>query len=108
MLQEGTRLWQQFGVSESEALQALLPLLHGTVDAVRDAGLAKGMGGCIARGDIGTVVRHLNALDATSPEAGSLYRQLALRNIPLGLMRGTLTSGRARDIEVLLREPKTA
>lgn len=103
LLQEGSKLWQRFGASESQALQAMLPLLRGTVAAVLDGGLARGMGGCVARGDVGTIVRHLHALDANEPASGVLYRELALRNVPLGLERGSLTPERGAEIDALLR-----
>jgi predicted short-subunit dehydrogenase-like oxidoreductase (DUF2520 family) len=102
LLQEGAKLWAPFGASEQQALQALLPLLQGTASAVQSGGLAQGMGGCVARGDVGTVRRHLRALDSTDPAAGTLYRALALRNVPLGVQRGTLAPARADEITHLL------
>ena len=103
LLQEGAKLWQRFGANEQQAMRAMVPLLRGSVAAVLDGGLAKGMGGCVARGDVGTIERHLQALDGFDPEAGALYRELALRNVPLGLQRGTLAAERAAEIEALLR-----
>lgn len=103
LLQEGAKLWERFGATEPQALQAMVPLLRGTVAAVLDGGLAKGMGGCVARGDVGTVARHLSVLDGSDPDAGTLYRELALRNVPLGLKRGTLPPERAAEIDALLR-----
>jgi predicted short-subunit dehydrogenase-like oxidoreductase (DUF2520 family) len=102
LMQEAMVIWRALGMSEREALAALVPLLHGTVAAVMDGGLAQGMGGCIARGDIGTVQRHLAALDTFSPEMASLYRQLALRTIPLAVARGTLAPDAAEGIRAVL------
>jgi predicted short-subunit dehydrogenase-like oxidoreductase (DUF2520 family) len=48
------------------------------------------MGGCVARGNIGTVRAHFETLDALRPEAGDLYRTLARRTIRLAVERGTL------------------
>ncbi|MGJ0223527.1 DUF2520 domain-containing protein, partial [Streptococcus pyogenes] len=98
LLAEAVAQWKKFGASESQALHALFPLLQGTVSAVTDAGLAGGMGGCVARGDVGTVRKHLVALGDFSPEAAKLYRTLAERTIPLGSERKTLTSERAHEI----------
>ena len=106
LLKEGVELWKGFGASEADALRAMMPLLRGTVAAVLDGGLAHGMGGCVARGDVGTILKHLEALDARFPASGALYRELALRNVPLGIERGTLSSRRAAEIEnLLLRAP---
>jgi predicted short-subunit dehydrogenase-like oxidoreductase (DUF2520 family) len=98
LLAEGANLWRKFGASEKQALDAMLPLLAGTLSAVRDGGLAQGMGGCVARGDIGTVRKHLAALDGYDADAGQLYRALAKRNIPLGLARGSLSAAAAERI----------
>lgn len=103
LLKEGVELWKSFGATESEALRAMMPLLQGTVAAVLDGGLANGMGGCVARGDVGTIRKHIDALDVRFPSSGALYRELALRNVPLGIERGTLSTGRASEIENLLR-----
>lgn len=105
LLKEGVELWKSFGASEADALRAMMPLLRGTVAAVLDGGLANGMGGCVARGDVGTILKHLDALDARFPASGALYRELALRNVPLGIERGTLSSQRAAEIENLLSQP---
>jgi predicted short-subunit dehydrogenase-like oxidoreductase (DUF2520 family) len=102
LLEEGTRLWKRMGASEAEALKAMVPLLRGTVAAVLDGGLAQGMGGCVARGDVGTITKHLAALDARDPSAGALYRELALRTVPLGIKRGTLSPERAMEINDIL------
>ncbi|GKQ50105.1 hypothetical protein BRSPCE3_09600 [Bradyrhizobium sp. Ce-3] len=102
LLKEGVDLWKSFGASEADALRAMMPLLRGTVAAVLDGGLANGMGGCVARGDVGTIVKHLRVLDERFPTSGALYRELALRNVPLGIERGTLSAPRAAEIERLL------
>jgi len=107
LLKEGVELWKSFGASEADALRAMTPLLRGTVAAVLDGGLANGMGGCVARGDVGTIVKHLEALDERFPSSGALYRELALRNVPLGIERGTLSAGRAAEIENLLLRSRT-
>jgi predicted short-subunit dehydrogenase-like oxidoreductase (DUF2520 family) len=108
LLREASLLWKSFGGTEHQTLDALLPLLAGTVAAVRDAGLAKGMGGCVARGDVGTVGKHLDALHELSADAETLYRELALRTVPLGLERGTLNREGAARIQSVLREVPAA
>jgi predicted short-subunit dehydrogenase-like oxidoreductase (DUF2520 family) len=102
LMQEAAAIWRELGLSEREAIDALAPLLHGTVGAVMEGGLAAGMGGCVARGDVGTVERHVAALDAFAPEMGALYRQLARRTIPLGLARGTLSPAAGDRIRAAL------
>jgi predicted short-subunit dehydrogenase-like oxidoreductase (DUF2520 family) len=107
LLREAVDIWKSFGAREDQAMAALLPLLHGTLAAVADRGLAGGMGGCVARGDVGTVRAHLAALDGLGPETGALYRALAARTIPLAIERGSLPPDRAREIgAALAAEPR--
>ncbi|HET9493548.1 MAG TPA: Rossmann-like and DUF2520 domain-containing protein [Chloroflexia bacterium] len=65
------------------ALGYLLPLLRGTVNNLEALGLPAALTGPIARGDAGTVARHLVALEKCAPEVLDLYRELAEQTIPL-------------------------
>ncbi len=58
-----------------EGVQVLLPLVRKTLDNVQDKGLAASLTGPVARGDSGTVARHLQAL-APHPEARAVYEAL--------------------------------
>src|SRR6266700_2090295 len=86
-----------------DALAALLPLLRGTVDNVERLGAAGGLGSAVARGDVGTSRRHLDALAESAPDSLELYRILSLRTIPLALAKGTLKPETAKEITTLLR-----
>ena len=82
LLKEGVELWKSFGASEADALRAMMPLLRGTVAAVLDGGLANGMGGCVARGDVGTILKHLEALDARFPVLGRVVPRTGAPQCP--------------------------
>jgi predicted short-subunit dehydrogenase-like oxidoreductase (DUF2520 family) len=83
-----TRLWQQFGADPDSAVEALLPLLQGTVDNLRRLGLPDALTGPIARGDLGTVQRHLEALEAMAPDLLPAYRELGLQTMPVAAALG--------------------
>jgi predicted short-subunit dehydrogenase-like oxidoreductase (DUF2520 family) len=104
LIRETAALWGRLGIPEKDALRALLPLLRGTVDNVEKLGAAGALGSVIARGDIGTIRKHLAALAGT-PESLELYRLLSLRTVPLALEKGTLEPAVAAEIEALLRRP---
>jgi predicted short-subunit dehydrogenase-like oxidoreductase (DUF2520 family) len=72
------------------ALRYLLPLLQGTVDNLDALGLPAALTGPLARGDAGTVHRHLEALDKIAPDLASLYRHLARLTLPLAQEKGRL------------------
>jgi predicted short-subunit dehydrogenase-like oxidoreductase (DUF2520 family) len=106
LIAETMALWKKLGIPERDALGALLPLLRGSVDNVEALGLAGALGSVVARGDAGTIRRHLDALAREAPESLELYRMLSLRTVPLALSKGTLTSERAREIAILLEADK--
>jgi len=104
LVQEAIALWGKLGIAETDALAALLPLLRGTADNVEKLGAAGGLGSAIARGDAGTIRRHLDVLARQGPDSLELYRILSLRTIPLALAKGTLEPAAAKEITALLEE----
>jgi predicted short-subunit dehydrogenase-like oxidoreductase (DUF2520 family) len=108
LIAETVALWKMLGIPEKEAMGALLPLLHGSADNVEKLGLAGALGSVVARGDVGTIRRHLAALAKDAPESLDLYRLLSLRTVPLALAKGTLTSSGAENIAAMLRTSATS
>ena len=104
LVQEAIALWGKLGIAQGDALAALLPLLRGTADNLEKLGAAGGLGSAIARGDTGTIRRHLDVLAKEAPESLELYRILSLRTIPLALAKGTLEPEAAKAITALLEE----
>ncbi len=83
-------------------MATLVPLARGTLDSVLATGLTRSMGGPAARGDVGTVRRHLAALERADPEVALTYGRLLLKGIPMALARGSLSPDRASKVEALL------
>lgn len=103
LIQETVALWSRLGIAESDAKRALLPLLRGSVDNFEKLGAPGALGSVVARGDVGTIRRHLEALARAAPESLELYRLLSLRTIPLAIAKGTLKPAVAAEIAVMLR-----
>src|SRR5712691_8052317 len=104
LIQETIALWGKLGIAEADALGALLPLLRGTADNVEKLGAAGGLGSAVARGDAGTIRRHLDVLAREAPDSLELYRILSLRTIPLALAKRTLRPETAKQITALLEK----
>ena len=102
LVKMATDLWQGFGVSTPEATQALMPLLRGTLNNLENVGLPNCLTGPIARGDLGTIRKHLAALEKSAPELLSAYRELGLQTIPVALGKGKIDSTRAEELHQLL------
>ena len=99
-----TDLWQSFHIPPGKAIHALLPLLRGTINNIETVGIPKCLTGPIARGDIGTVKKHLSALKNTAPDVLPAYRELGLQTIPLALAKGKIDQHQAQEIETLLKQ----
>lgn len=100
-----TDLWQQFGVGTPEATRALLPLIQGTVNNLKQVGLPNCLTGPIARGDVGTLKNHLEALEKHPDLSGllSTYKELARQTIPISLAKGKITAQRAEEMQSLFK-----
>ena len=97
-----TDLWQTFNIPPQQATNALLPLLRGTINNIDTVGIPQCLTGPIARGDTGTVRKHLDALRGKAPVVLSTYRELGLQTIPVALAKGRINQSQARELEALL------
>ncbi len=95
-------LWLDFGVSAKEATRALLPLLAGTINNIDNIGLPDCLTGPVARGDSGTIERHLSALETRSPSLLTTYKELGLQTIPIALAKGKVNEQKAEEMKALL------
>lgn len=98
MLREAADIWSSFGVSEEDALRALMPLARGTLDAVAAKGLAAAQAGPVSRGDAGVVRKHLDALRSLGGEHAAFYREITRRQIDLASQAGRLDAGRLQAL----------
>lgn len=102
LLASAAGLWTNFGTTPEDALTALLPLVKSTLENVERLGPQRALTGPIARGDSGTIGRHLAALAAEAPAMMGVYREMGLSTIPIALEKATLTPTAAQTIERLL------
>jgi predicted short-subunit dehydrogenase-like oxidoreductase (DUF2520 family) len=102
-----TDLWEGFGIPRDRATRAILPLLHGTVRNIGSVGLPDSLTGPIARGDLGTIRKHLKALETAAPNLMDAYTELALQTIPIAVAKGRIGEEKARELEGLLLKVKT-
>ena len=100
-----TDLWQTFSVPPPQATQALLPLLRGTIHNIETVGIPQCLTGPIARGDTGTIKKHLDALQKTAPSILSTYRELGLQTIPIALAKGRINQQQAKELQAILKQP---
>lgn len=98
LLAAAVRLFGRVGISEADAVQALVPLVRGTLDNLQNLGVRGALTGPLVRGDIDTVRLHLARL---SPEDRALYCALGTELLRLARAAG-LDERRARELDALL------
>ena len=108
LVKSAADLWQSFGVPRHQAIQALLPLIRGTIHNIDTVGIPGCLTGPIARGDTGTIEKHLNALRKTAPDLLSAYRELGLQTIPVALAKGKINRNQADELREILKQPDRA
>ncbi len=100
--------YQALGLSRKEAIRAFWPLVRGTLLNIETRGAAEALTGPIARGDAGTIGKHLQALQKTLPGLLNAYCELGLMTVDMALQKGSLTRERAQTIKTLFKEGGSA
>jgi len=100
-----TDLWQTFNIPADQATKALMPLLRGTLNNIDNVGIPQCLTGPIARGDTGTIKKHLDALYEVAPSVLSTYRELGLQTIPVALGKGRINHEQADELQAILSQP---
>ena len=96
-------IFQSIGISEKDAKKAYLPLIYGSLKNVELSGTVSALTGPIARGDSGTIQKHVYAISANLPQYASLYSSLGIVTVNLGRKKGTLNSRQAKIISDILK-----
>ena len=102
LMKMATSLWEAFGAPAGEATSALLPLLRGTANNIAKIGLPYCLTGPIARGDMGTLHKHLVSLEEKAPGVLGAYCQMGLQTIPLALAKGSVHKEAAEKMKAML------
>jgi predicted short-subunit dehydrogenase-like oxidoreductase (DUF2520 family) len=102
LVKMATDLWQTFSIPPDRAVKALLPLIRGTLHNIETIGIPDCLTGPIARGDTGTIKKHINTLKEKSPGLLSAYKELGRQTIPISLAKGKISKEQAGELESTL------
>ena len=103
LVKMATDLWQTFSIPTDQATKALLPLIRGTLHNIETIGIPQCLTGPIARGDTGTVNKHLKTLQEKAPALLFPYKELGLQTIPIALAKGRINKKQASELEIALK-----
>jgi predicted short-subunit dehydrogenase-like oxidoreductase (DUF2520 family) len=95
------------GLSENQSRTILLPLVESTVSNLKSGPTSRALTGAFARGDLQTVIRHLQILSSRSLDmADAAYRLLGSRSIEIARRNAVSTPPSSREILELLNQGK--
>ena len=103
LLDLAIRLIEASGISGSDAVKVLKPLIEGTLANVEKGGVVKALTGPIVRGDVETVEKHIQAIGSEKPELLALYKTLGFYTIDIANAGGTLSEKVTQRLKNILR-----
>jgi predicted short-subunit dehydrogenase-like oxidoreductase (DUF2520 family) len=98
LLDAALEILEQTGVARREGLAALAPIARATLENVLSLGPQDALTGPISRGDVESVRRNLEALNAVSTWTRELYRAAGRRTLPIAQRRG-VAQARLQELE---------
>ena len=96
-------IYLSIGFSEKDARKAYLPLVYGSLNNIEKQCCKSALTGPIARGDSGTVKKHIEAIVRHLPDHSSLYANMGMTAVKLARQKGTLNAAQAKIITDLLK-----
>jgi predicted short-subunit dehydrogenase-like oxidoreductase (DUF2520 family) len=96
-------LYGTLGFGREEAVRAFWPLVKGSLANIEAKGTVQSLTGPIARGDVGTIEKHLRVLSEKTPDLYDLYCVNGIHTADIAVVKGTLSEDRAEEIKTLLK-----
>ncbi|MGH2544153.1 MAG: Rossmann-like and DUF2520 domain-containing protein, partial [Ardenticatenaceae bacterium] len=96
------QIWERLGMTRSDGVRALVPMARQVTVNLEASGVPAAVAGPYARGDIGTITKHLETLKGRVPEILPLYCELALVGFRYAEEKGTLSHETRSEIRQLL------
>jgi len=95
-------MYKSLGLKDEDAVKAYLPLVKGTLLNIEKKGPIQALTGPIARGDLGTIKKHLQVIEAMTPQYLHSYKALGRITADLGYLKGSISVSKAELIKELL------
>jgi predicted short-subunit dehydrogenase-like oxidoreductase (DUF2520 family) len=95
--------YETLGLSRKDAIRAFWPLVRGTLINIETRGAVDALTGPIARGDAGTIEKHLRAFRQTLPGLLNAYCELGLMTVEMTRQKESFAPDRAQTIRALLK-----
>ena len=99
-------IYGRMGLNREEAIRAFWPLVKGTIGNIESKGTIASLTGPIARGDRGTIRKHVRGFRTRFPELLKLYREMGLLTVDVAARQGALKEEQLAEIRSILKGGK--
>ncbi|AEF93056.1 Domain of unknown function DUF2520-containing protein [Desulfotomaculum nigrificans CO-1-SRB] len=97
-------IYQELGLSEKQSLDALFPLIQGTLNNIARVGTTAALTGPVARGDGATLLRHMQALKGMDWRTQQAYSRLGLYTVKVAMENGSITANEGAALSNIFME----
>ncbi|MBM4157749.1 MAG: DUF2520 domain-containing protein [Ignavibacteria bacterium] len=98
-----SKISRKLGTKNNKFIDIYTPLINTTIKNINKIGVRDSLTGPIARGDIGTVKKHLQALENDFPIITQLYKLLGYETIELAVQKGTIEKNKIKKWRQILK-----
>ncbi len=96
------RMYGPLEIAPSKAMEALTPLIEGTLENIRTLNPEQALTGPIARGDLNTIESHMENLKEHKPELLPYYCSMGIYTAELAVRKGTINKEKEKVIKTML------
>jgi predicted short-subunit dehydrogenase-like oxidoreductase (DUF2520 family) len=98
------QMYEAIGMEERDAIDALMPLIEGTLNNIKKLGVPKALTGPIARGDCHTVSDHLEPMKLKVPHLMEFYRVMGMLTVDAAEKNGSTTEELLNKLREILTD----
>ena len=102
LIATAVELLGQAGFSQQETVNALLPLIQGSIDNLAANGLENAITGPIIRGDIATIQKQMECISKALPDDADMFRKTGNKLVRIAQNAHHINAETAKQISIIL------
>ncbi len=97
-----TRMLEELGLENKQSIEALFPLIQGTINNIQREGPINALTGPAERGDGITLMKHINALNEMNMLHKNAYQVLGRLTVEIAAQKGSIDENKAAELTKIL------
>ncbi len=104
LMDYGLSIFEAIGIDKDKGYKALNPLIQGSIENILNLGTSKALTGPIARGDVNTIKKHIQAMKNVNPKWLHMYKTLGFATTELAEREKLKDKEKVDELKRLLGE----